>query len=101
MLIGAKMRQNFEFWMKSEERKKPNTVYSYANSIEKISQHYSQHTGKTIDIYQENDFSLIERISSDYAIGGRFSQYGNESKGTIRNAIATYVRFLRNAKSGL
>lgn len=95
------MREKFESWMKTKEGKKPNTSYAYANSIEKISRHYSQSTRQSLDIYREKNINLIEKISQDYGIGGRFSQFGNGGNGTIRNAIATYVRFLRNNLSDL
>lgn len=87
------MRQRFEDWMKLTEGKKGTTAYQYANSINKISEHYSKETGKSIDIYAEKDINLIRKISSDYAKGGNFSVFGQGGNGTIRNAIATYLRF--------
>jgi hypothetical protein len=71
------MKENFEIWMKRKEKKTQNTAYAYANSIDNISIHYSKNTGRNIDIYREKDFSLLENISSDYASGGKFAQYGN------------------------
>ena len=94
------MREKFEFWMKTKEGKKQNTAYAYANSIDKISRHYSKNTKNNIDIYREKNFSIIEKISADYSIRGRFAQFGNEGNGTIRNAIATYVRFLKRQNLG-
>jgi hypothetical protein len=93
------MKDNFECWMKKKEAKTENTIYAYAYSIDKISRHYSENTGRNIDIYRENDINLLENISSDYASGGKFAQYGNGGNGTIRNAIATYLRFFRNTNS--
>jgi len=87
------MKYKFESWMKTKENKKQSTAYAYANSIDKISRHYSQHSENKIDIYRVKDIRVIERISSDYAIGGRFPMYGQEGNGTIRNAIATLLRF--------
>ncbi len=94
------MRNKFENWMKSHEKKKQNTAYAYANSIEKISQHYSRKTGKRIDIYSIRDLNQIREISKQYSTSGRFSKYGYEGNGTIRNAIATYLRFYTFLQNG-
>jgi hypothetical protein len=94
------MKDKFKRWMEEKDQKKPNTAYSYANSIDKISDHYSEKTGRHINIYHEKDFSLLKKISSDYATDGKFSQFGYEGKGTVRNAIATYIRFLQSVNSG-
>ena len=53
--------------MKAKEGKKPNTAYAYANSIDKISQHYSEQTGNKLNIYRENDINIIKKISYDYS----------------------------------
>jgi len=94
------MKKQFENWMKSYEKKKPNTAYAYANSIDKISQHYFEQTGKRIDIYSLKDISQISDISNDYSTSGRFSKFGYEGNGTIRNAIATYLRFCKYLQTG-
>lgn len=94
------MREIFEKWMRVKEGKKTNTAYQYAASIAKISNHYSQNTGKKVDIYRENDLSVIQKISECYSVGGRYSEFGNMGNGTIRNAIATYFRFLKSSQVG-
>lgn len=85
--------------MEVVEKKKPNTSYAYASSIEKISRHYSLETGRNVDIYKEKDIGLIEDIAQNYGKSGKFFQFGNKGNGTIRCAIATYVRFLKSNSS--
>ena len=94
------MRTQFENWMKSYEKKKQNTAYAYANSIDKISQHYFKQTGQKIDIYSLKEIKQIRDISGDYSTSGRFNKFGYEGNGTIRNAIATYLRFYTSLQTG-
>ena len=54
------MKQQFDSWMRTTEGKKQNTAYAYANSIDKISQHYSEQTRNKINIYREKDINLIK-----------------------------------------
>ncbi len=86
--------------MKKKEGKKQNTAYAYANSIDKISQHYSEQTGNAINIYREKDIGLIKNISGKYSTSGSYAEFGNKGNGTIRNAIATYLRFLEHTNKG-
>lgn len=84
------------------ENKKPNTAYAYKNSIKKISSYHSQKTGKYTDIYNIDNLSILSDIASDYSQTGRFATYGYEGNATIRNAIATYVRFYEHySKNGI
>ena len=85
------MRRQFEDWMKSHERKKQSTAYQYAISITKISKHYSRMTNSDVEIYKLDNPRQIEPIVNAYSQGGRFSEFGQEGNGTIRNAIATYL----------
>lgn len=94
------MKKRFEQWMREIEDKKTTTAGSYASSINKISKHYSENTGKNIDVYEVTDLGLLKRIENDYSIGGKFSELGHYGKGTVRNAIATYVRFIEYNKIG-
>lgn len=86
--------------MRTIEGKKPNTAYAYANSINRISQHYSEQTNNKINIYREKDINLIRKISSEYTTSGKYAEFGNKGRGTIRNAIAAYVRFLEHINMG-
>jgi len=90
------MRKEFENWMILREGKSHNTAYQYAVSIDKVSKHYAEKTGKIIDLYRERNITLLKEISNMYGKQGIFSEFGNYGNGTIRNAIATYVRFFEN-----
>lgn len=90
------MKNEFEKWMKEVENKLPSTAYNYTLSIDKISKHYSENTDKYLDIYNETDIDLLRNVSKDYGLDGKYSDFGNYGNGTIRNAFATYIRFLED-----
>lgn len=93
------MKNKFEKWMKDVENKSENTSYQYVRSIDKISEHYSEITGENLDIYREIDLDLLKNISNEYGLDGKYSDFGNYGNGTIRNAIAAYIRFLEYAQT--
>lgn len=95
------MKNRFEEWMKRYERKKPNTAYQYAVAIDKISRHYSEETSNRVDIYNLANLEEIKLISKAYSLKGRFSEYGKGGNGTVRNAIATYCRYLEHTDMGM
>ncbi len=86
------MQEKFRNWLIATGRSE-NTAYSYATSINNISEHYSQQKKKDIDIYKINDINLLNIINNDYSIDGQFSEFGYTGRGTKRNAIARYVEF--------
>ncbi len=88
------MKNKFEKWMKETENKLPSTAYQYALSINKISKHYSKNMDKNLDIYDETDLYLLKNIAKYYDLDGKYSDFGNQGNGTVRNALATYIRFL-------
>ncbi|MDR1389237.1 MAG: hypothetical protein LBJ31_04610 [Treponema sp.] len=94
------MRDDFEKWMSTTESKVPGTVSSYASAINRISQHYSNETGRSIDIYQIKDILLIKGICTEYNRGGRFEDFGDENHGLYRAAISTYVRYFGETGCG-
>lgn len=79
--------------MVKQERKKPNTAYQYAQSIDKVSNHYSTHTQQSIDLYRVLDVEVLRKIKDDYSLHGKFSDFGGKGNGTVRNAVATYYRY--------
>lgn len=87
------MRREFERWMVKQEGKKPNTAYQYAQSIDKVSNHYSTHTQQNIDLYRVLDVEILRKIKDDYSLRGKFSEFGGKGNGTVRNAVATYYRY--------
>ncbi|NMB26825.1 MAG: DUF1016 domain-containing protein [Tissierellia bacterium] len=94
------MKNKFEKWMRDVENKSPNTAYQYARSIDRISEHYCENTGKSLDIYTESNLALLKNLEYEYGLSGRYCDFGNYGNGTIRNAIATYIRFLEYMKVG-
>ncbi len=90
------MKSKFEKWMKEVENKLPSTAYNYTLSIDKISKHYSENTDKYLDIYNETNLDLLRNVSKDYSLDGKYFDFGNYGNGTIRNAMATYIRFLED-----
>lgn len=87
------MKREFEKWMINSERKKSTTAYQYAQSVDKVSHHYSTHTQQNIDLYKIIDVGTLREIKDDYSQQGRFSTFGDTGNGTIRNAVATYYRY--------
>jgi predicted nuclease of restriction endonuclease-like (RecB) superfamily len=99
------MKKEFEKWMVRREGKSPNTASQYKSSIDLISRHYSQQNKKSIDLYTINDILFIKSLVKDYGMGGRYQEIGQNGTGTnghgtVRNAIATYARFLEYKKLG-
>lgn len=94
------MKKEFENWMVRKENKAPSTAYQYVLSIDKISKHYSDATKLEIDLYKENDLNSLTKIAANYFRGGKFSNFGDYGNGTIRNAIATYIRFIESSQIG-
>jgi len=86
------MRNDFEKWMSNKYE--ITTIASYASAINRISQHYSGQTGQNIDIYRIRNIALINRICTEYNIGGVYQDFGNKGNGTNRAAISAYVRFI-------
>jgi len=84
--------------MKDEEKKKPGVVSSYASAINNISRHYSEKTGKNIDIYRENDLPLLKQICKEYRRSGKYEDFGDLQHGLNRAAISAYIRFIEYTK---
>ncbi|WP_194439541.1 endonuclease NucS domain-containing protein [Vibrio fluminensis] len=94
------MKRSFEKWMITQERKKPNTAYQYAQSINKVSNHYSTHSQQNVDLFRLLDIELLRSIKEDYSLNGRFSDFGSKGNGTIRNAVATFYRYRKEWEMG-
>lgn len=86
------MEEKFCSWLVNAEGKIEATGLNYSKAINVLSQHYSSHTGNTIDIYRvDND--LLKRITKCYESDGRFSEKGHERHGLYRAAIKAFYRF--------
>lgn len=93
------MKNKFKKWMKETENKLQSTIYQYTLSIDKISKHYSKNIDKNLDIYNETDLDTLKNIAKYYDLDGKYSDFGNQGNGTVRNALATYIRFLESMET--
>lgn len=66
---------------------------NYPQAINLISQHYSSHTGKYIDIYSIKELDQLKIVVQDYEQSGRFADFGYEHHGRYRAAIKKYLEF--------
>lgn len=85
------MDQQFREWL--VQRGNPGAATYYPSAIHRISDHYSNQTGTTTNIYSVTNQRLISEIAHDYSQAGRFAQFGNENHGRCRAAIARYSEF--------
>lgn len=90
------MKDKFYQWMLNIEKKSHLTSKDYSYRLDKISEHYSTHKGIHIDIYKIDDLKILEEIRELYSLNGKYSEFGNKSKGCIRNSISTYVRYIKS-----
>ncbi|HUH27701.1 Swt1 family HEPN domain-containing protein [Gelidibacter sp.] len=90
------MEEKFKKWISEFENKADGTVYSYAKSINKVSEHYSQHKGSPINIFEISDFETIQNLILQYDFGGKYEDFGNKGNRTYINGLKTYSRFLSN-----
>jgi|GEM_PF-236720 len=86
------MKEEFENWLIVNDNKTENTAYSYKNAIPKLSKHFSDLKGKTIDFFY-SDLNTLKKAEQLYSLGGNQSEFGSNSKGINRNAIVALIRF--------
>lgn len=84
---------NFKNFLTLKEGKKTSTASQYATAIDRLSEHYSKHKGKRIDIYQLNDLNELNRIAELYGFLGKYFEFGDIGHGTYRAAIDALCRF--------
>ncbi len=88
--------ERFKKWLETVEGKKESTANQYATAIYKLSEHYSQHKGIRINIYQLNDLNELNRIAELYGSKGKYSDFGDIGHGTYRAAINALCRYTEN-----
>lgn len=91
--------EKFENWLLQTENKKATTSATYASSIFKISDHYSQQIGKHIDIYDITSIDDLKEIVSLYSQTGKYSEIGQTGHGTYRAAIKALLRYRSNGST--
>jgi len=92
------MIQEFKNWL--IKKGTSGAAQSYPGAINRISRHYSENTGENINIYSLRDVDAVDKIARKYRKDGIYSNYGQEGKGTNRNAIARYSEFLTDYLAG-
>ncbi|WP_191861044.1 Swt1 family HEPN domain-containing protein [Hanstruepera ponticola] len=90
------MQEKFKEWVVQEEDKAEGTASSYANALNKISEHYSKFYGKWIDLFTIQDIEYIDKLISLYDFDGKYSDYGNKGNRTYINGLKTFKRFILN-----
>ena len=90
------MIEKFKNWVEQNEDKAPGTIYSYSKALENISEHYSQHKGLKINIFDVTDPLKLEELIVLYDFNGKFSTFGNKGNRTYINGLKTFKRFLLN-----
>lgn len=88
------MEEKFGKWISEKEDKAGGTIYAYTNALKKISDHYTQFSGKRIAIFDMDDETEISQLIDVYDLNGKYSEYGNKGNRTYINALKTYKRFL-------
>jgi hypothetical protein len=86
------MEEKFCSWLIRAEGKVEATGINYSKAIHVLSQHYSSHTGTSIDIYTI-DNNLLKKIKGCYDSDGKFFEKGYERHGLYRAAIKAFYRF--------
>lgn len=87
------MEQQFKKWLLKRGYSETGAANSYSRAIPQISEHYSQNTGKNIDIFSISDQKLISQIAHDYSQSGKFSKFGYEQHSRYRAAISRYAEY--------
>ena len=91
-------RERFEIWLKTtttERTKKSSTAYNYASAIRRIHENYRENTGVLIDFFT-CPIEQLEEATSLYSLNGKFSEFGKQGKGTIRNALNSLLRYRKS-----
>lgn len=87
---------NFRNFLTRKEGKKTSTASQYVTAIDKLSEHYSQHIGKKIDLYDLIDLIELKKIADLYGFNGKHFEFGDIGHGTNRAAINALCRFKEN-----
>jgi hypothetical protein len=84
--------------LKRPKKLTPPVAERYAKAIDQISQHYSNETGTSLDIYQIKDTILLNTIHKKYKRDGKFEDFGDKYKGLYRAAISAYVEYFEQTE---
>ncbi len=90
--------ERFENWLKTtitEKRKSESTAYNYARAIKRVEMHYKEVSGCYLDLF-DTPIERAKEIEQMYLQKGKFSDFGNSGKGTVRNALSALIRYRIN-----
>ena len=93
------MQSTFQNWLETEEKKAKSTATNYVNSINRISKHYQENEGKSINLYKITSKDVLQPIAELYNKQGKYADFGDLSNGTNRAAINAYSKFIANFKN--
>ncbi|MDO5104984.1 endonuclease NucS domain-containing protein [Capnocytophaga sp.] len=93
------MQSTFQNWLEIKEKKSERTAYGYATSINRISKHYQENEGKSVNIYKITSTEVLRPIAELYNKQGKYADFGDLSKGTNRAAINAYLKFISNPEN--
>ncbi|UAB71952.1 DUF91 domain-containing protein [Vibrio sp. SCSIO 43132] len=85
------MKEEFKHWL--TESGKALDFPAYSDSINRLSNHYSNQTGEEFDIYELEDCRELNKLRRLYAKKGKFSEIGDEKNGSVRTALSYYTKF--------
>lgn len=93
------MQSTFQEWLEHQERKSSNTSYQYASSINRITKHYQENEGKSINLYKITSPQELNFFVKLYGKDGKYADFGNKGNGTNRAAILAYEKFITNPEN--
>ena len=65
----------------------------YPELIYRLSSHYTEQTGESINIYELKGDRPLKNILKLYGANGKFSDIGKEQDGNVKSALSHYVKF--------
>jgi len=82
----------YEKWLIKNDNKTSGSAYSYKIALPHIEKHYSNIKGFKVNLF-DLDINELQKIVEDYGLKGKYSEIGNKSNGTYRNALNALLRF--------
>lgn len=82
----------FETWLIEHDNKKQSSAYSYKMAISKIEAHYADQIGEPVNFYTIH-IDQLKNIKKLYSQEGKYSEFGERSNATHRNALNALYRY--------
>ncbi|RYJ53199.1 hypothetical protein DR871_003895 [Flavobacterium petrolei] len=84
--------ESFEKWLVEEDNKATSTAYNYKTAIPYLEKHYNEIKDLNINLFDLN-INDLENVVVDYGREGKYSEIGDISSGTYRNAMNALLRY--------